>query len=91
MTSGERDYEIDAKSTFLDRRAELREHAARGQGLDADEDVIQNLQQAASSLGHAVSELDSGKNLATIEKETLIPTLDAIESVCEQKDVLTDN
>lgn len=33
------------------------------------DDVVQHLQQAARSLGHAVSELDSGKQLATIEKE----------------------
>jgi hypothetical protein len=91
MTSGEKDYEIDAKSTFLDRRDELREHAARGQGLGADEDVVQNLQQAASSIGHAVSELDSGKNLAVIEKETLLPTLHEVEEICKQKDVLIDN
>lgn len=86
MNSHEKDYEVDAKSTFLDRRDELPEHAAKGQGPGVDEDVVQNLQQAARSLGHAVSELDSGKQLATIEKETLLPTLDAIEETCQQKD-----
>lgn len=91
MTSGEKDYDIDAKSTFLDRRDELREHAARGQGLGADEDVVQDLQQAARGLEHAVSELDSGKQLATIEKETLLPTLDSIEATCNEKDLLSDD
>jgi len=85
MTSGEKDYDVDAKTTFLDRRDELREHAARGKAIGADENVVTDLHRAADSLGHAVSELDSGKQLAKIEKENLLPTLDAIEEACEQK------
>lgn len=44
MASGEKDYDIDPKSTFLNRRDELREHAARGQVIGVDGDVVQNLQ-----------------------------------------------
>ena len=86
MTSGEKDYDIDAQSTFLNRRDELREHAAKGRGLGVDEDIITDLHLAADSLSHGVSELDSGKQLAKIEKETLLPTLDSIEEACQQKD-----
>ncbi|TKX79539.1 hypothetical protein EXE53_15350 [Halorubrum sp. SD626R] len=84
MTSGERDYEVDAKTIFLDRRDELREHAAQGKGLGADEAVIENLQQAAADLDFAISQLDSGKELASIEKESLLPTLDKIEEECNE-------
>jgi len=90
MTSGEKDYEVDAKEKFLNRRDELREHAAKGRGIQADEDIVQDLQTAASAIGHAVSELDSGKSLATIEKEQLIPTLNLIEDACKKKDLLSD-
>ena len=88
MTSREKEYDIDAETKFLDRREELREHAARGKGLGADEEVVQDLQRAAGSLGHAVGELDSGKQLATIEKKTLLPTLDSIETACREKEIV---
>jgi len=86
MNSHENDYDVDAESTFLDRRDELREHAARGRGLGVDDDVVTDLHHAAASLGHAVNELGSGKQLANIEKGTLMPVLDKIEATCQDKD-----
>lgn len=91
MTSGEKDYEVDAETIFIDRRDELREHAARGKGIGADEDVIVNIQQAAADLNYAVSQLDSGKQLASIEKESLLPALDTIEKKCNRKSVVSSS
>ncbi len=90
MASGEKDFDIDAESTLLNRRDEIREHAAKGRGLGVDDEIVTDLHRAADSLNHAVSELDSGKQLAKIEKETLLPTLDNIEEECQQKDGVSE-
>lgn len=84
MASGESDYDVDSEEIFLARRDELREHAARGQGLGADEEVVQNLKQASGHLNYATSKLDSGRKLADIEGD-LLPLLDLTEEMCEEK------
>lgn len=71
MASGEKDYDVDAQSKFLNRRDELREHAAKGRGLGVDETLVPDLRRAADSLRHTVDEHDSGKDLAKIEKGEL--------------------
>lgn len=86
MPSGEKDYDIDAQTKFLNRRDELREHAAKGSGIGVDDAIVTDLRRAADSLGHAVNELDTGKQLAKIEKGALLPTLDSIENACKKKD-----
>jgi hypothetical protein len=90
MASGEKDYDVDAKEKFLTRRDELRQHAAQGRGMQADETVVYDLKKAADAIGYAVNDLDSGESLATIEKADLIPTLDSIEDACKEKDLLSD-
>lgn len=90
MTSGEADYEVESADIFVERRDELREHAAEGKTLGVNEDVVLNLEQAAADLNYAINNLNDGAELADIEKE-LLPVLDSIEAGSQNKvDVLSD-
>lgn len=90
MIGARRDYNMDIKDTFLNRHEELREHAARGEALGADKEVIQQLQKAARSLWDTVHQYDGGRSVADIETNSPIPTLESIEETCNQKESIFD-
>lgn len=90
MVGARKDYNMDIKDTFLNRHEELREHAARGEALGADKEVIQQLQKAARSLWDTVYQYDGGRSVSDIETNSPIPTLESIEETCNQKESVLD-
>jgi len=84
MSSGEVDHDVDATGKFDTRREELRKHAAVGQSLNVDYDVVSNLEQAAADLSLALTQLDSGKDLAEIEHR-LDPMLEEVQEESQEK------
>lgn len=91
MGSGEKEYKVDAQSIFLERRDELREHAAKGEGLGVDVEVIVDLQGASDCFSQAANDLNSGADLATIEKKHLLPALDAVIEKSKEKEPIPAN
>ena len=84
MNSGEVDYEVSSTETFQSNREELRKHAAVGQSLDVDYEIVSELEQAAANFKLALSHLDSGTDLAAIEHE-LIPMLNKVQEESQEQ------
>jgi hypothetical protein len=84
MTSGEVPHNVDATGKFDTRREELRRHAAVGQSLNVDYETVSKLEQAAADLSLALTQLNSGKDLADIEHE-LDPMLEEIQEESQEK------
>lgn len=84
MNSGKVDYEVNPTEKFQSNREELRKHAAVGQSLDVDYEVVSKLEQSAANFKLSLSHLDSGTNLADIEQE-LIPMLSEVQEESHEK------
>lgn len=84
MNRGEAKYEVNATEIFTTRRDKLREQAAEGETLNVNFDTTQDLNQLAAEIDLALNKLDSGGELAEIEKR-LLPIVDDLDSKAEKK------
>lgn len=85
MASHEKAWEVEPLDTFQNRRDEIRQHAAEGKALGINEELLNRLRSIAGSFEIAADSLQSGEDLAKIEKGSLMPEMQRVEETVEER------